>query len=99
MKPRCSGVLKSGAIQALLALLAFSLLGCSASEGGGQGGPDAGNGGSAGNRADEPVSFANDIWPILRSNCTGATCHSEGPYPPPHANADVNVAFAAAQPI
>jgi hypothetical protein len=45
------------------------------------------------------VSFADDVWPVLRANCAGAGCHGEGSFLPEHANSDVDVAFEEASPV
>jgi hypothetical protein len=58
-----------------------------------------GTAGSMGMAVNGPVSFASDVWPILRANCSSVACHGEGSFLPKHAQADVDLAYAEAKPV
>lgn len=66
-------------------------------------GGTGGTGGNAGTDgtgvADEEVTFATDIWPILTASCSGASCHGDGSFLPRHASSDVSTAYEEAQPV
>lgn len=69
---------------------------------GGGGMAAAGSSGSGGATTvgdDGPLSFASDVWPILKANCGNVSCHGDGSFLPQHAHSDVNVAYEEAEPV
>ena len=57
----------------------------------------AGSSGATG--MSDPVGFQDDVWPLLLAKCAGVGCHGAGSFLPEHANADVMVAYAEAEPV
>lgn len=57
----------------------------------------AGSSGATG--MNDPVGFQDDVWPLLLAHCAGVGCHGAGSFLPEHANADVMVAYAEAEPV
>lgn len=57
----------------------------------------AGSSGATG--MNDSVGFQDDVWPVLLAHCAGVGCHGAGSFLPEHANADVMVAYADAEPV